>query len=1038
VVVAAVAWFRPLGIEAVAYHEQTVVGRADDHPGQALDYYGSRGETPLRWAGAGAERLGLVGEVTPAAYESGFGAGGFRDPVLGDRLVATTRPGFELVVSAHKSVAVLGVVGRADDMHAILDAETSATMGWLDAWFQERGGRRGREQRRTPTSGLTYALTRHGTSRAGDPAPHDHVLVANVVEMLDTKGGFKGLDSAALRDTTEAATMVGRLASAAKAVQLGYAIEPDDGPSGNLRHWRIVGVPREVCDVFSKRADEISEYLADSGYQGPRARGVAARQTRAVKRHTGVDELLPAWQAEIAALGWDAVRLSAHLDVARAHSAGLAVSLSGPEIDALAADVLAVDGDLMTRNKVFTRTRLVAEVAPRLYGADPAELDRVTNRILASRAVVPLVGVAGAHEQAYATAEVLATEQAIARTVETLAERDWPRVSADVVADAIGAKEQDLGRRLSAGQQAAVDAICGSGRAVHVVVGVAGAGKTTALDAATDALNSAGYNVVGTATSGQAARTLGAEADIEARTVASLLWRLDHHQFALDERTAVIVDEAGMTADADLRRLALGVERAGAKLILVGDPHQLSAIGPGGALSAVIERHAEIVTVLGGNVRQHDPAERAALSHLRDGSVAEAVDWYARAGRTQIEPTRIAALAGMVDAWVSDVAAGFDTALLAWRRADVADLNRLARAYWDQLGQLDGPELHAPGGRNYAAGDRVVLLAPQPQIGLVTSQRATVASVDPDDGTIVIETDDQQRFALFGEAIDATHLDHAYATTVHRAQGATYDRAHVLAAGGGRELGYVAMSRARERTTIHAVADDLTQAVEDIATDWSVDRRQRWITDTASPATDAVAGRTAPVNRDAQRQRLIEERDRLRQLAPPDVTLDLVAAQMQRTRLQESLIDLMWGRGQWSKTEAGRIKQNLADAQRRRQQAEAVVASDNAPWRMQRASRKDAHLSAEQEAELQTQWDAIRNPEVERLTTALNAVEKTINRLTRQRNVRDMWLRDHREVEHRLNHIDDELDAELAREPGSSLPRARGVELDGPGLTIEL
>ncbi len=67
-----------------------------------------------------------------------------------------------------------------------------------------------------------YAVTRHGTSRAGDPSPHDHVLVANVVEMLDARGGFKGLDCAALRDTVEAATMVGRLHSAARAVELGF------------------------------------------------------------------------------------------------------------------------------------------------------------------------------------------------------------------------------------------------------------------------------------------------------------------------------------------------------------------------------------------------------------------------------------------------------------------------------------------------------------------------------------------------------------------------------------------------------------------------------------------------------------------------------------------------------------------------------------------------------------------------------------------------------------------------------------------------
>ena len=93
--------------------------------------------------------------------------------------------------------------------------------------------------------------------------------------------------------------------------------------------------------------------------------------------------------------------------------------------------------------------------------------------------------------------------------------------------------------------------------------------------------------------------------------------------------------------------------------------------------------------------------------------------------------------------------------------------------------------------------------------------------------------------------IDAEHLDHAYALTVHRAQGATYDRAHVLAAGGGRELGYVAMSRARDPTTIHATADDLAQAVDDLQR-LGGRHHQRWITDTpARPAdiTTELAGR---------------------------------------------------------------------------------------------------------------------------------------------------------------------------------------------------
>ncbi|MGH9005860.1 MAG: MobF family relaxase, partial [Acidimicrobiia bacterium] len=283
------AWFRAMGVDQVAYHEATVLGREDDHPGQALDYYGSRGETPLRWGGAGAARLGLEGEVTAEAYRLAFGPGGFRDPLTGQQLVRTTRPGFELVVSAHKSLSLLGVVGRVDDMHAILDAETGGTMAYLDTWVQARGGRRGRATLATPTSGLVYAVTRHGTSRLGDPALHDHVLIANVCDMRDTRGGYKASYSARVRDLVEAAAMVGRLRSAAKAIELGYAIEVDPGRSGRARDWRIVGIPAGVCAIFCKRSDQVAEYLAESGYTGYRARNVAARHNRPVKRGTGTE-----------------------------------------------------------------------------------------------------------------------------------------------------------------------------------------------------------------------------------------------------------------------------------------------------------------------------------------------------------------------------------------------------------------------------------------------------------------------------------------------------------------------------------------------------------------------------------------------------------------------------------------------------------------------------------------------------------------------------------------------------------------------------
>ena len=109
--------------------------------------------------------------------------------------------------------------------------------------------------------------------------------------------------------------------------------------------------------------------------------------------------------------------------------------LTDTEIDRLAGEVLDVDGRLLANHKIFTRTQLIAELAPRLYGRDPAELDGVLDHIVTSRAVVPLIGVTGAREQAYTTVEVLTAEATIAGVVETLATRPGPTIDAGTARD---------------------------------------------------------------------------------------------------------------------------------------------------------------------------------------------------------------------------------------------------------------------------------------------------------------------------------------------------------------------------------------------------------------------------------------------------------------------------------------------------------------------------------------------------------------------------------------------------------------------------
>lgn len=760
------AWFRMMGVESVAYHRSTVLERGDDFAGRALQYYGSRGETPLVWGGRLAERLGLRGVASDAEYSAVFAEGGAVDPVLGTRLASVARPGVELVISAHKSVAVLGVIGRADDMHAILDAETKATLAFVEAWFERQGGRRGRAQTRTRTGGLLWAQTRHATSRAGDPNPHDHVLIANVTEMLDARGGWKGLDTAALRDVVHAATMAGRVASAAKAVELGYAITPDPGPSGRLDHWQIDGIPDAVLDAFSKRSADIDAAVEAGGIDSPRARCVAARTTRTAKMAEDPDSLMARWTGELETVGWPVRRLQQRLDhVSRSRYRPLS-GLHGFDRDAMAFELVRPEGPL-AQVKSFTRSDVIRAVAPRLYGHHPGELDAVVAAVLRHADAIPLVGQPGARGRAWVAASVVATEAAVADVAARLATTPGPATRPAGVAGAVATKERALGRPLTPGQRAAVESVVTSGRSLDVVVGVAGSGKTTALDVVRAAFEADGYRVLGTATSGQAARGLRAGAGVESRTIASFVWRLAHGTLRLDNKTVLLLDEAGMTSDTDLLKLLVAAEAAGAKVVAIGDHHQLGAVAaPGGGLEALTERHPGAVHVLDDNVRQTDPAERRALDQLRNGDVGQAVAWYHQAERIVTHSDRSDTLDAAVTAWSTDHGAGHDTVLLAWRRRDVAALNARARQHLVHAGRITGPELEAPGGRRYGAGDRVVALAPGDGGRYVTSQRGTVLDIRV--GGAVVRFDDGDTVLLAGDDLAADHLDHAYAPSIER------------------------------------------------------------------------------------------------------------------------------------------------------------------------------------------------------------------------------------------------------------------------------
>jgi hypothetical protein len=182
--------------------------------------------------------------------------------------------------------------------------------------------------------------------------------------------------------------------------------------------------------------------------------------------------------------------------------------------------------------------------------------------------------------------------------------------------------------------------------------------------------------------------------------------------------------------------------------------------------------------------------------------VPAAIDAYSGAGRIALAASADAARQAMVEDWWAAVEQGQRAVMYALRRGDVADLNRRARARADAAGRLGHPRI-AVADVEFAPGDAVLCLRNDHRLGVRNGTAAVIAAVHPDTGTI--DLDDGT--ALSAEYINAGHLGYSYATTIHKAQGATVDRAFLLGSETlYREAGYVGLSRARQRSDLYLVS----------------------------------------------------------------------------------------------------------------------------------------------------------------------------------------------------------------------------------------
>jgi hypothetical protein len=344
-----------------------------------------------------------------------------------------------------------------------------------------------------------------------------------------------------------------------------------------------------------------------------------------------------------------------------------------------------------------------------------------------------------------------------------------------------------------------------------------------------------------------------------------------------------------MVGTRTLARLLDHAARADAKVVLVGDPRQLPEIDAGGLLRGLGTRLDPIR--LATNRRQHEPWERAALAKLRDGEIDTALAEYHAHERIITTPTATTTRQTMVADWWAARLAGQRTLMVAARWYDVDDLNARARQHVVAHGLLSGPTLEIDG-RPYQTGDEIMTLRNQRRLGVRNGTIATITTIDPDERAITIRSA-LGTHMLPADYLDAGHVRHAYATTIHKAQGLTVDQAFVLGDDTlYQEAGYVALSRGRAQNRLYVVArpDDHEHhapapersPLDQLAGALRVSRAQELAIDQAVD-TPALPEHLA---------QLYDERDRLRaaiRSAPPDQAATISALHHSRDWLRQSL-----------------------------------------------------------------------------------------------------------------------------------------------------
>ena len=755
-------------------------------------YRSEGGAAPSMWLGDGAQALGLQGAVQAADHVALLqGLHPTTGQPLGQKQHHPDRDmrcGWDFTFSAPKSYSAIWATAAEDEdaraqLEAAHDRAVARAVALVEQTARCRQGKGGKEK---VEAAIIAAAHRHSTSRLLDPQVHTHVSLMNIGQRPDGSwGALEVRDLYRMQRTLGAAY---RAELAAELRDLGYTLQSDKAA------FKIVGVPDLVADRWSQRRHEILDAMGGDTTGQAAAAERAALHTRGAKEHRPAEELHSMWQQQAAEMGWTG-ELAIPEDF---HQASFEEALQAHLDSTWQTHAVLRDRDLQ---------RLVMEAA----GHAGVRVDEALQRTQAAQeGLVRLTGQDG--EIYWTTPAHLQVSRELRATAQELASSRLHVIPREVI-DAQIAAAAARGLTLRPEQEAALRHFADAGD-LSLVVGAAGAGKTTAMDAYCSGAQSAGFRVLGLAPSGKAAEQLGQDAHIDARTIHSLLLREQKAEeegrpSMLDDKTILLVDEAGML-DAKLTRDLLALaKKHGCAVRLVGDDQQVAPVSAGASFRVLARdfKPAELIE----HRRQRHAWARDAAKALRAGEAAEALAAYRERGWLHIVETREAAQEFIVGRWAEtyDPTDPRNCVLTAPTNADVGALNELARESLRAGGLLDGEAVRwADGPREYSIGDRVLVRKNDRDADVKNGNIGTVRLVSAQ--LITIELDNGRQVTLQAGAFDAAKLERGYAISVHASQGSTAEHTRNLLAGGNLDklLAYVQGTRHRESAELVLVASD--------------------------------------------------------------------------------------------------------------------------------------------------------------------------------------------------------------------------------------